>query len=27
MYDAWLGGKPSIDPMLKFRGLKGEDSK
>ena len=23
MYDAWLGGKPSIEPMLKFRGLKG----
>jgi peptidyl-dipeptidase Dcp len=21
MYDTWLGGKPSIDPMLKFRGL------
>jgi len=27
MYDTWLGGKPSIDPMLKFRGLKDEDSK
>jgi peptidyl-dipeptidase Dcp len=24
MYDAWLGGKPSIEPMLKDRGLKGE---
>jgi peptidyl-dipeptidase Dcp len=23
MYDAWLGGTPSIEPMLKFRGLKG----
>jgi peptidyl-dipeptidase Dcp len=22
MYDTWLGHKPSIDPMLKFRGLK-----
>jgi peptidyl-dipeptidase Dcp len=22
MYDAWLGGEPSIEPMLKFRGLK-----
>jgi peptidyl-dipeptidase Dcp len=22
MYDTWLGGKPTIDPMLKFRGLK-----
>ncbi len=22
MYEAWLGGKPSIEPMLKFRGLK-----
>ena len=22
MYDAWLGGKPSIEPMLKDRGLK-----
>jgi peptidyl-dipeptidase Dcp len=21
MYDRWLGGKPSIEPMLKFRGL------
>jgi peptidyl-dipeptidase Dcp len=21
MYETWLGGKPSIDPMLKFRGL------
>jgi peptidyl-dipeptidase Dcp len=27
MYDTWLGGKPTIDPMLKFRGLKDEDSK
>jgi peptidyl-dipeptidase Dcp len=24
MYDAWLGGQPSIEPMLKDRGLKGE---
>jgi peptidyl-dipeptidase Dcp len=24
MFEAWLGGKPSIEPMLKFRGLKGE---
>jgi peptidyl-dipeptidase Dcp len=23
MYDTWLGGAPSIEPMLKFRGLKG----
>jgi peptidyl-dipeptidase Dcp len=22
MYEAWLGGEPSIEPMLKFRGLK-----
>jgi peptidyl-dipeptidase Dcp len=22
MYEAWLGAKPSIEPMLKFRGLK-----
>jgi peptidyl-dipeptidase Dcp len=22
MYDAWLGGEPTIEPMLKFRGLK-----
>ncbi len=22
MYDAWLGAEPSIEPMLKFRGLK-----
>jgi peptidyl-dipeptidase Dcp len=22
MYEAWLGTKPSIEPMLKFRGLK-----
>ena len=22
MYEAWLGRKPSIEPMLKFRGLK-----
>jgi peptidyl-dipeptidase Dcp len=21
MYDAWLGGKPTIEPMLKERGL------
>jgi peptidyl-dipeptidase Dcp len=26
MYDTWLGGKPSIDPMLKFRGLKGDSN-
>jgi peptidyl-dipeptidase Dcp len=26
MYGTWLGGKPSIDPMLKFRGLKGAPS-
>ncbi|MGA7340433.1 MAG: peptidyl-dipeptidase Dcp [Terracidiphilus sp.] len=25
MYDTWLGGKPSIEPMLKFRGLKDEN--
>jgi len=24
MYSNWLGAKPSIEPMLKFRGLKGE---
>jgi len=24
MFETWLGGKPSIEPMLKFRGLKGE---
>ncbi len=24
MYDTWLGGEPSIEPMLKFRGLKQE---
>jgi peptidyl-dipeptidase Dcp len=24
MYAAWLGGQPSIEPMLKFRGLKQE---
>jgi peptidyl-dipeptidase Dcp len=24
MYEAWLGGKPTIGPMLKFRGLAGE---
>ncbi len=23
MYSTWLGGEPSIEPMLKFRGLKG----
>ena len=27
MYNSWLGGRPTIDPMLKFRGLKDEDSK
>ncbi|MGB6745590.1 MAG: M3 family metallopeptidase [Terracidiphilus sp.] len=27
MYTTWLGGKPTIDPMLKFRGLKDEPSK
>ncbi len=27
MYDTWLGGKPTVDPMLKSRGLKDEDSK
>ncbi len=27
MYDAWLGGEPSIEPMLKDRGLKGELAK
>jgi peptidyl-dipeptidase Dcp len=21
MYDTWLGGKPTIQPMLRFRGL------
>ncbi len=26
MYEAWLGGKPSIEPMLKFRGLKQGDA-
>ncbi|HEX4029921.1 MAG TPA: M3 family metallopeptidase [Terracidiphilus sp.] len=26
MYDTWLGGKPTIDPMLKFRGLKDDGS-
>jgi peptidyl-dipeptidase Dcp len=25
MYSNWLGGEPSIEPMLKFRGLKGGD--
>jgi peptidyl-dipeptidase Dcp len=25
MYENWLGAKPSIEPMLKFRGLKGEE--
>jgi peptidyl-dipeptidase Dcp len=24
MYTNWLGAEPSIEPMLKFRGLKGE---
>ncbi len=27
MYDTWLGAKPGIDPMLKFRGLKDEGAK
>jgi len=27
MYDKWLGGEPSVAPMLKFRGLTGEDAK
>jgi peptidyl-dipeptidase Dcp len=26
MYDKWLGGEPSVQPMLKFRGLTGEDA-
>jgi peptidyl-dipeptidase Dcp len=26
MYSNWLGAEPSIEPMLKFRGLKGEAS-
>jgi peptidyl-dipeptidase Dcp len=26
MYDTWLGAKPSIDPMLKFRGLAGDST-
>ena len=26
MYDQWLGGEPSVEPMLEFRGLKEEDS-
>jgi peptidyl-dipeptidase Dcp len=26
MFETWLGGKPSIEPMLKFRGLKEEDA-
>ncbi|HVU47884.1 MAG TPA: peptidyl-dipeptidase Dcp [Terracidiphilus sp.] len=26
MYDTWMGGKPTIDPMLKFRGLKDDGS-
>ena len=25
MYETWLGAKPSIEPMLKFDGLKGEE--
>jgi peptidyl-dipeptidase Dcp len=25
MYDRWLGGEPSVEPMLEFRGLKEED--
>jgi peptidyl-dipeptidase Dcp len=24
MYENWLGAQPSIEPMLKFRGLKDE---
>jgi peptidyl-dipeptidase Dcp len=24
MYDTWRGGEPSIEPMLKDRGLKGD---
>jgi len=27
MYEAWLGGPPSIEPMLKFRGLKDDGAK
>jgi peptidyl-dipeptidase Dcp len=27
MYDTWLGGEPSVAPMLKDRGLTGEDAK
>jgi peptidyl-dipeptidase Dcp len=27
MYDKWLGGEPSVAPMLKFRGLTGKDAK
>ena len=27
MYDAWHGGAPSIEPMLKFRGMKDEGAK
>jgi peptidyl-dipeptidase Dcp len=27
MYDKWLGGEPTVGPMLKFRGLTGEDPK
>jgi peptidyl-dipeptidase Dcp len=26
MYAAWLGGEPSIEPMLKYRGLAGSGS-
>jgi peptidyl-dipeptidase Dcp len=26
MYNTWLGGEPSIDPMLKDRGLKGDSN-
>jgi peptidyl-dipeptidase Dcp len=26
MYDTWLGGKPTIEPMLKFRGLEENNS-
>jgi len=26
MYSGWMGGEPSIEPMLKFRGLVPEES-
>jgi hypothetical protein len=26
MYDTWLGKEPSIEPMLKDRGLKGDSN-